>query len=138
MNDMNTLLLFLQGEIFGVSKYVIPSLKILNDVQFQNLSVSSSSWIDIVEIPPQDLHLFLATYKSKGYKILGVEQAQESTRLNDYKFERKSLLVLGYVFIYILHAILFTCVIYDLIDVIILILSCIGMKNMEYHQIYLD
>lgn len=37
-------------EIFGISKYVMPSLKILDDQQFQNLAVSSHNWVDITEV----------------------------------------------------------------------------------------
>jgi len=38
------------SEIFGVSKLVISSLKILNDQQFKTLSVSSHNWVEIMEV----------------------------------------------------------------------------------------
>lgn len=37
-------------EIFGVNKYVVSSLKVVSDQQFQNLSVSSQNWVNILEV----------------------------------------------------------------------------------------
>lgn len=45
----------------------------------------------------RDLESFLLTYSAKGYTILGVEQANESSSLTDYVFPKKSVLLLGYV-----------------------------------------
>lgn len=49
-------------EIFGVSKYVIPTLNILNDQQFQNLSVSSHTWVDLVEVDYSNYGQFILLF----------------------------------------------------------------------------
>lgn len=102
-------------EIFGVSKYVVSSFNVLHDQQFQNLSVSAHRWVNMMEVlkldlvisrvgvnlkthlqvPCKDLSAFLLTYKSKGYRILGIEQAEDSKNLNEYTFPKKSLILLG-------------------------------------------
>ena len=40
-------------EIFGVSEYVISSIKFVNDRNFETLSVSAHKWLPITEVPPQ-------------------------------------------------------------------------------------
>lgn len=37
-------------EIFGANKYVVSSLKVINDQQFQSLSVSAQNWVNILEV----------------------------------------------------------------------------------------
>jgi len=106
------------SEIFGVQKYVVNSLKVINEQQFQSLSVSSQNWLNILEVklthnmtrlifkgrfkiillsqvPVRDLETFLQTYSAKGYAIFGIEQANESCSLTDFKFPKKSVLLLG-------------------------------------------
>lgn len=48
-----------------------------------------------MQVPVRDLESFLLTYSTKGYTILGVEQANESTSLVDFTFPKKSVLLLG-------------------------------------------
>lgn len=38
------------SEIFGVSKFVISSLKLMQDQSFQNLSVSAEKWVTVLEV----------------------------------------------------------------------------------------
>ena len=45
-------------EIFGVSKYVISSMKILDDQQFKSMSVSAHRWVDILEVSNIQAKLF--------------------------------------------------------------------------------
>lgn len=40
-------------EIFGVHKYVVNSLKVVNEQHFQSLSVSAQNWVDILEVNEQ-------------------------------------------------------------------------------------
>ncbi|CAG7833510.1 unnamed protein product [Allacma fusca] len=82
-------------EVFGASKYIISSLKILDDQQFKSLSVSAHRWVDILEVPVQDLRQLLSSYSIQGYTIVGVEQALESCTLNTFAFPKKTLLLLG-------------------------------------------
>jgi hypothetical protein len=48
-------------EIFGVSKYVISNMSLLEDANFKSLSVSAQSWIDIIEVSGA---IFDATFQS--------------------------------------------------------------------------
>ena len=47
-------------EIFGVSKYVVSSLRYLADQTFQSLSVSSEKWVNIIEVSSRGIK-----YRSK-------------------------------------------------------------------------
>ncbi|CAL8127072.1 unnamed protein product [Orchesella dallaii] len=82
-------------EIFGVQKYVVNTLKVINDQHFQSLSVSAQNWVNILEVPVRDLETFLLRYSAKGYAILGIEQANESSSLTEFRFPKKSVLLLG-------------------------------------------
>ena len=83
------------SEIFGASKYVISSLRVLDDLNFKSLSVSSERWVDILEVPVRDLKEFLMTYSEQGYTIIAVEQALDSKKLNSFTFPEKTVLLLG-------------------------------------------
>eukprot|EP00386_Alphamonas_edax_P016144 GDKI01049311.1.p1 GENE.GDKI01049311.1~~GDKI01049311.1.p1 ORF type:complete len:100 (+),score=26.85 GDKI01049311.1:214-513(+) len=47
------------------------------------------------EVPPTDLPAFLEHCRSLGYSLIGVEQTASSTRLDCFKFPRKTVLLLG-------------------------------------------
>lgn len=83
-------------EIFGVEKFVIGSLKHTEDKQFQNLSVSSDKWVTIEEVKPHNLKEYLLSLKEEGYTLVGAEQTDDSHKLTDYVFPKKSALLLGH------------------------------------------
>ncbi|KAG8223604.1 hypothetical protein J437_LFUL004128 [Ladona fulva] len=82
-------------EAFNVSEYVLGSLKYIEDKQFQNLSVTAENWIPVSEIKPFMLAQYLKSMKEGGYALIGAEQTSNSKRLNDFKFPKKCLLLLG-------------------------------------------
>ncbi|XP_076339891.1 tRNA (guanosine(18)-2'-O)-methyltransferase TARBP1 isoform X2 [Tachypleus tridentatus] len=82
-------------EIFGVTEYVMGSLKYTEDKNFQSLSVSANEWIPITEVKPFYLREYLQAMKKQGYTLVGVEQTADSKPLKDYKFPKKTLLLLG-------------------------------------------
>ena len=47
------------------------------------------------EVGPEKLAGWLLEKKREGYAILGLEQTLEAVPLPDYKFERKTVMVLG-------------------------------------------
>ncbi|XP_029449737.1 probable methyltransferase TARBP1 [Rhinatrema bivittatum] len=82
-------------EIFGASALVVGNLAYVNDKQFQYLSVSAEQWLPLVEVKPPQLLNFLHQKKTEGYTIIGVEQTARSSKLTEYRFPVKSLLLLG-------------------------------------------
>ncbi|PNF35899.1 hypothetical protein B7P43_G08580 [Cryptotermes secundus] len=82
-------------EVFGVSEYVVGNLKYTEDKQFRSLSVTAEQWVPISEVKPQFLSMYLEAKKKDGYTLIGAEQTSNSTRLNDFKFTQKTLLLLG-------------------------------------------
>lgn len=84
-------------EVFGVKQLVLNDAKIRNSKEFKSLSMSSEDWLDITEVKVKDLREFLMEIKQQGYTIVGAEQTSESVKLDDCKFPKKSVLLLGYV-----------------------------------------
>ncbi|XP_064403446.1 probable methyltransferase TARBP1 isoform X4 [Halichondria panicea] len=82
-------------EIFGVSELVIDNAKILGDVLFQSLSVTSDKWITITEVRLNALKKYLLTMQNNGYTLVGAEQTAQSKPLTEYSFKRKTVLLLG-------------------------------------------
>ncbi|KAF5273490.1 hypothetical protein FQA39_LY07507 [Lamprigera yunnana] len=82
-------------EIFGVKELTLSSNGITKNPDFQNLSMSSENWINIIELKRDDIPTFLLNMKAKGYSIVGAEQTSESIRLNKFTFPKKCILLLG-------------------------------------------
>ena len=82
-------------EIFGISKYVIHSLKSQENFEFKTLSRTSEKWIQISEIKNWQLFDYLIAMKQTGYTIAGAEQSGNSESLLDVKMPRKCVLLLG-------------------------------------------
>ncbi|PVD26269.1 hypothetical protein C0Q70_13939 [Pomacea canaliculata] len=83
------------SEIFGVSEFVIGNLSYLNDHVFQSLSVTAEKWIPITEVPPFRVSEYLEEKKRESYTLVGVEQTANSVCLTNFKFPKKTLLLLG-------------------------------------------
>lgn len=82
-------------EAFGVSQYVLGNIKYLEDKQFQVLSVTSEQWVSISEVKPNELGDYLKLMKDEGYSVVGAEQTANSIPLNDVKFPKRTILLLG-------------------------------------------
>lgn len=83
-------------EIFGVEQFIIGSLKYKEDKTFQNLAVSSDKWLSIKEVKPYHLKEYLLSLKEEGYTLIGAEQTDDSYKLSNYVFPKKSALILGH------------------------------------------
>ena len=57
--------------------------------------MTAHQWIDIEEIKIENLKNYLETMKSQNYTIVGIEQTSESCKLNEFKFPKKSVILLG-------------------------------------------
>ncbi|XP_022814410.1 uncharacterized protein LOC111348134 [Spodoptera litura] len=85
------------SEVFGVQTYVVDSLRHLQDRQFQGLSVSAERWINVEEVRPgRPLKEYLLKKKEEGYAVVAAEQTSSSTKLQTFKFPKKTLLLLGH------------------------------------------
>ncbi|XP_017768790.1 PREDICTED: uncharacterized protein LOC108556947 [Nicrophorus vespilloides] len=82
-------------EIFGVKKLVLENQKVAGERDFQNLSMSSEKWLDIIEVKPVDLQEFILKMKTAGFKVIGAEQTADSACLGNYQYDDKTVLVLG-------------------------------------------
>ncbi|KAL3619436.1 hypothetical protein CASFOL_037006 [Castilleja foliolosa] len=82
-------------EVFRAAGLAIADKNILNDKQFQLISVTAEKWVPIVEVPVAIMKTFLEKKKQEGFAILGLEQTANSFALDQYKFPRKTVLVLG-------------------------------------------
>ena len=83
------------SETFNCELMTVPSLAIQKDAIFQNLCVTSNLWMPLLEIKPEELREYLLRQKEKGYTLIGIEQATNSTPLQSTVFPLKTCLVLG-------------------------------------------
>ncbi|XP_057858897.1 uncharacterized protein LOC131067769 isoform X3 [Cryptomeria japonica] len=82
-------------EVFKVARLVVADANIVQDKQFQLISVTAEKWIPVQEVPELSLKEYLKGKKREGYSILGLEQTANSIPLNKFSFPQKSVLVLG-------------------------------------------
>ncbi|XP_057773845.1 uncharacterized protein LOC130993110 isoform X2 [Salvia miltiorrhiza] len=83
-------------EVFRAAGLVIANKNVLNDKQFQLISVTADKWVPIVEVPVESMKIFLEKKKQQGFAILGLEQTANSIPLDQYNFPAKTVLVLGH------------------------------------------
>lgn len=82
-------------EVFNMGCMTICSEAYLNDIAFLTAASSAEKWLPLVNLPVNDIEIFLISYKKLGYKIIGLEQTSNSITLKDFKFEEKIVVVLG-------------------------------------------
>ena len=83
------------AETFNAQELVVDSLSILQDPTFISLTVTSHLWMPISETKAQDLIPYLLEQKQRGYALIGLEQATNSTSLQSTVFPHHACLVLG-------------------------------------------
>lgn len=83
------------AEIFAASKLIIPSMAILQDKQFQEISVSADHWLPMEEVTDTQLTDYLLAQKRNGYTLVGLEQTSTSHAIQNYTFPDKTVLLLG-------------------------------------------
>ncbi|XP_027919590.1 uncharacterized protein LOC114178088 isoform X2 [Vigna unguiculata] len=82
-------------EVFRASGLAIADTKVMNDKQFQLISVTAEKWVPIIEVPVDSIKVYLQKKKREGFSILGLEQTANSVPLDQYIFPKKMVLVLG-------------------------------------------
>ncbi|XP_042008836.1 uncharacterized protein LOC121757352 isoform X1 [Salvia splendens] len=82
-------------EVFKAAGLAIANKNVLNDKQFQLISVTADKWVPMMEVPVESMKVFLEKKKQQGFAILGLEQTAHSIPLDQYNFPVKTVLVLG-------------------------------------------
>jgi len=82
-------------EIFNVEKLVVPDLKIANDKVFKSLAVTADKWMPMMQVTPHELPDYIKSLKLQGYRILALEQAARSHKLQDFVFPPRVAVLLG-------------------------------------------
>jgi len=83
------------AEIFAAQKLIVPDLRVQKMDNFKSISVGANEWITIEECPERDLLDWLLKRKEECYTIVGIEQTSSSGCISDYKFPKKTVLLLG-------------------------------------------
>ncbi|MCO5564236.1 hypothetical protein L7F22_017894 [Adiantum nelumboides] len=82
-------------EVFKASSLILADASVIQDKQFQLISVTAEMWVPIKEVPEGSLREYLAGKMKEGFTMVGLEQTANSISLEDYKFQKKTVLVLG-------------------------------------------
>jgi len=82
-------------EIFNIGALTIPNESFLKDTAFLRAAASGEKWMPLLSIPPCTVKEFIISYKKMGYKVIGLEQTQNSVDVRKFKFEEKTVIVLG-------------------------------------------
>ncbi|PPS09843.1 hypothetical protein GOBAR_AA10783 [Gossypium barbadense] len=82
-------------EVFKTQGLAVADAKIVQDKQFQLISVTAEKWVPIIEVPVNSVKQFLEKKKREGFSILGLEQTANSVPLDQYIYPKKTVLVLG-------------------------------------------
>ncbi|KAF2762702.1 hypothetical protein EJ05DRAFT_9978 [Pseudovirgaria hyperparasitica] len=85
------------AEIFSASSLLLPSLSHLASPRFTSVAVTSHLHIPISQLTPVETPEYLRAMKKEGYKIVGVEQTDQSVVLGEQGvvLPRKCVLVMG-------------------------------------------
>ena len=83
--------------LFGPEAEVtLPSLKATQEPGFLRMSLASERWLKIIEVPPGErLAMYIKAKRKAGFRIVAVEQTDNSTSATDYKFSDKTVIIVG-------------------------------------------
>lgn len=59
------------------------------------MSVTAEKWLPLREVPKAALREHLLSLKRQGYALVGVEQTHNSVQLDQWKFKRETVILLG-------------------------------------------
>merc|ERR1712072_999289 len=62
---------------------------------FQSMSVTAEKWLPLREVPRTALRDNLLSLRRQGYALVGVEQTHNSVQLDQWKFQRHTVILLG-------------------------------------------
>lgn len=82
-------------ETFNAELLVVNNLDIKKDASFLATCVTAEKWQPMEQVREPELEAFLLLLKSRGYSLIGIEQATNSISLEQAQFPIKSCVVLG-------------------------------------------
>lgn len=83
-------------DVLGVGLLTVQDIEVKKHPQFKNVAVTADKWMPMEEVPTYNIIEFMKSKKREGYTLIGLEQTDKSVQLNnDYKFPKKSLILLG-------------------------------------------
>jgi tRNA G18 (ribose-2'-O)-methylase SpoU len=82
-------------EVFQASSLVVAQASVVNDPEFQNISVTAEKWIPIMEVPEAGLEAYLLGKRADGWSLVGLEQTTTSVEITKFEFPKKTVLLLG-------------------------------------------
>ncbi|EFN52863.1 hypothetical protein CHLNCDRAFT_138347 [Chlorella variabilis] len=82
-------------EVFRASGLVLPGLAVTRLPEFKSIAVSAHLWLPLIEVPEAMLAAWLQRQAAQGWTLVGLEQSTESVQLQDFRFPRRTVLVLG-------------------------------------------
>ncbi|XP_017082707.2 uncharacterized protein LOC108115660 [Drosophila eugracilis] len=83
-------------EVLGVKTLILGLKSQAEKSDFTNLSMTAEKTLNILEVKTEALVEFLLEKQMEGFKIVGAEQTSHSTSFVDFKFPKKSILLLGH------------------------------------------
>lgn len=83
-------------DVLGVGLMTVNDLRVRTNPQFKNVAVTADRWMSMQEVVVDHIIDFMREKKAEGYTLIGLEQTDNSIRLNShYRFPEKSLILLG-------------------------------------------
>ncbi|KAJ6251634.1 RNA methyltransferase [Anaeramoeba flamelloides] len=83
------------SEIFSISELTISDTKHIKNPLFKKISVNSENWTNIKQVTKEEIPQFLTQKQNEGYVIIALEQTSDSVMLQDFKFPKKCVVLLG-------------------------------------------
>ena len=83
-------------EVLGAEALVIAdAARTVSHRDFTAVSVTAERWLPIRDVPVRGLVSYLLRLRRDGYALVGLEQTRGAVDVNEYRFPRKTALVLG-------------------------------------------
>ena len=83
-------------EVLGAEALVIAdAARTVSHRDFTAVSVTAERWLPIRDVPVRGLVSYLRRLRREGYALVGLEQTRGAVDVNEYRFPRKTALVLG-------------------------------------------
>ncbi|KAK3849044.1 hypothetical protein Pcinc_044186, partial [Petrolisthes cinctipes] len=82
-------------EVFGARQLVVGCMSVQDDHTFTSLSLTAHHWLPIKEVKVECLIGYLKELQTEGYTLVGAEQSTQSVSLSQYKFPKRTAVILG-------------------------------------------
>lgn len=83
-------------EVLGAKTLCVPDINIVSDNVFKTVAVTADQWMPMEQVAPSSLVEYMRDKKRQGYTLVGLEQTDNSQRLDgNFHFPEKTVLLLG-------------------------------------------